>query len=79
MRGTIDSGQMVQAFFLMDALAVEAMRKAIRHRLVVEFIFHNFFACRNNSFQLLKQKVLLVETNGFPKGNSQFLLLKLLF
>ena len=29
---------MVQAFFLMDALAVEAMRKAIRHRLVVEFI-----------------------------------------
>ena len=39
--------------------------------------FHAGFACRNNSFQLLKQKVLLVETNGFPKGNSQFLLLKL--
>ena len=38
--------------------------------------FHAGFACRNNSFRLLKQKVLLVETNGFPKGNSQFLLLK---
>lgn len=33
------------AFFLMDALAVEAMCKAIRHRLVVEFIFHMLFAC----------------------------------
>ena len=31
---------MVQAFFFMGALVVEAMRKAIRHRLVVEFIFH---------------------------------------
>ena len=30
-------------------------------------------------FCLLKQKVLLVESNSFPKENSQFLLLKLLF
>mgnify|MGYP000514962568 CR=1 FL=1 len=30
-------------------------------------------------FCLLKQKVLLVEINSFPKENSQFLLLKLLF
>lgn len=29
-------------------------------------------------FCLLKQKVLLVEINSFPKENSQFLLLKLL-
>lgn len=35
--------------------------------------FHAGFACRNNSFRLLKQKVLLVETNGFPKEKTEIL------
>lgn len=39
------SSQVVQTFFLTGAMAVEAMRKAIRYGLVVEFIFHILFVC----------------------------------
>lgn len=34
--------------------------------------FHAGFACRNNSFRLLKQKVLLVKTLGFDYRKLSF-------